>query len=296
MSPPVWLWAVFTIAASGAQTARNAMQRDLTARLGTAGATFVRFVYGLPFALLFLAAASAAAGAAPPPPGAASLAWAAAGGVAQILATGLLLATMKTRSFVVATAYTKTEPVQVALFGAAFLGDRLAATGWLAIVVATAGVTLMSWPRGEARDGRAALLGLSGAALFAIAAVGYRAAIVALDAPSFILGATTVLALTLGLQTALIVLGLTLFDRPLLRALARAWRPSLGAGFMGALASQFWFLAFAIQSAARVRTLALIEIPFAQIASRRVFRQSTSAREWLGMAMIIGGVALLLTA
>jgi drug/metabolite transporter (DMT)-like permease len=294
MTPPAWLWALFTIAASGAQTARNAMQRDLIATLGTAGATFVRFVYGLPFALVFLGVAALLAGETPPLPGGASLAWAAAGGLAQILATGLLLATMKTRSFVVATAYTKTEPVQVALFGTIFLGDRLGATSWLAIAVATAGVTLMSWPKGEARDGRAALLGLSAAALFAVSAVGYRAAIVALGAPSFIIGASTILALTLSLQSALILVGLALFDRPLLRGLAAAWKPSLGAGFMGALASQFWFLAFAIESAARVRTLALIEIPFAQIASRRVFRQTTSAREWLGMALIVGGVALLL--
>ena len=297
MTPPVWLWAIFTIAASGAQTARNAMQRDLIATLGTAGATFVRFVYGVPFALLFLAILTLATGVAPPLPGRVPLLWAATGGVAQIFATGLMLATMKQRSFVVATAYTKTEPVQVALFGAFFLGDHLGGQSWAAIVIATAGVTLLSWPRGElARDWRPAALGLSSAACFAISAVGYRAAIVALDAPSFIIGASTILALALSLQTALILIYLAIFDRGLIAALGRAWKPSLGAGFMGALASQFWFLAFAIESAARVRTLALIEIPFAQVASRRIFRQSTSAREWTAMALIVAGVALLLLA
>ena len=297
ITPPVWLWAAFTIAASGAQTARNAMQRDLVATLGTRGATFVRFVYGLPFALMFLAGLAAALGARPPTPGAAALIWAATGGVAQILATGLLLATMQARSFVVATAYTKTEPIQVALFGALALGEHLGATSWLAIAIATAGVTLMSWPKDDTdapRDWRPAVLGLSSAALFAVSAIGYRAAIVALGAPSFVIGASTVLAMTLTLQTTLILVYLALLDRKLLAALFAAWRPSLGAGFMGALASQFWFLAFAIESAARVRTLALIEIPFAQVASRRVFRQSTSAREWLGMALIVAGVAMLL--
>ena len=297
IAPPFWLWAAFTIAASGAQTARNAMQRDLVATLGTRGATFVRFVYGLPFALLFLAVLSAAIGVWPPRPGAASLVWAATGGVAQILATGLLLATMQARSFVVATAYTKTEPVQVALFGALALGEHLGLASWLAIAVATAGVTLMSWPKSAEdapRDWRPAALGLSSAALFAISAIGYRASIVALGAPSFVIGALSVLAMTLALQTALILVYLATLDRKLLTALVAAWRPSLGAGFMGALASQFWFLAFAIENAARVRTLALVEIPFAQIASRRVFRQRTSAREWLGMALIIVGVAMLL--
>ncbi len=51
---PSWLWALFTVIAAGAQTARNAMQSDLVARVGTQGATYVRFLFGLPFALLFL--------------------------------------------------------------------------------------------------------------------------------------------------------------------------------------------------------------------------------------------------
>ena len=47
-----WSWAFFTICASAAQTARNAMQRDLTRTLGTAGATHVRFLFALPFAVV----------------------------------------------------------------------------------------------------------------------------------------------------------------------------------------------------------------------------------------------------
>ena len=65
----------------------------------------------------------------------------------------------------------------------------------------------------------------------------------------------------------------------MLRAIVRAWRPSLFAGFMGALASQFWFLAFALATAASVRTLALVEVLFAQAISRFVFKQATTPRE-----------------
>jgi drug/metabolite transporter (DMT)-like permease len=80
----------------------------------------------------------------------------------------------------------------------------------------------------------------------------------------------------------------------LLAEILRAWRPSLLAGFMGALASQFWFLAFAIDTAARVRTLALIEMIFAQIVTKRIFQQQTSAREIAGMAIMIAGVVILM--
>src|SRR5690349_23592109 len=54
MSTPPWLWAVFTLVAAAGQTARNAMQRELTTRLGTVGATHVRFLFGFPFSVLFL--------------------------------------------------------------------------------------------------------------------------------------------------------------------------------------------------------------------------------------------------
>ena len=295
---PSWLWIVFTVAASGAQTARNAMQRDLIATLGTAGATFVRFLFGLPFALLFLALVSAASGVAPPTPGPTSLLWTGFGGVSQILATGLMLAAMREKSFVVAIAYTKTEPVQVALFGLLFLGDRVTGGMAAAIAVATLGVMLMSWPKRSAEAAptswRAAVFGLVSAAMFAFSAIGYRAGILALGAPNFVLGASTILALALAIQSALIVAGLAMFDRALLAGIFRAWRPSLLAGFMGALASQFWFLAFAIDTAARVRTLALIEMIFAQVVTKKIFQQKTNAREIAGMAIMIAGVVILM--
>ena len=80
----------------------------------------------------------------------------------------------------------------------------------------------------------------------------------------------------------------------MLVAIFRAWRPSLFAGFMGAFASQMWFLAFALETAAKVRTLALVEILFAQILSRNLFKQSVASREMAGIALIVLGVVLLL--
>ena len=43
-----------------------------------------------------------------------------------------------------------------------------------------------------------------------------------------------------------------------------------------------------------MRTLALIEMIFAQVVTRRIFQQRTSAREIAGMAIMIAGVVLLL--
>jgi uncharacterized membrane protein len=43
-----------------------------------------------------------------------------------------------------------------------------------------------------------------------------------------------------------------------------------------------------------VRTLALVEVLFAQAISRFVFKQATTPREGLGIALIVIGVVLLL--
>src|SRR3954454_13090870 len=144
MFDPSWLWAVFTIVAAAAQTVRNAAQRELTTRLGTVGATHVRFLFGFPFALLFLAGVLIASGRGLPEPKLSFWPWVLDGALAQIAATALMLAAMGERSFVVTIAYIKTEPVQVALFGLIFLGEHLTLPVAIAVVVATAGVLVMS--------------------------------------------------------------------------------------------------------------------------------------------------------
>lgn len=290
-----WLWAAFTVLASAAQTARNAMQRSLTETLGTIGATHVRFLYGFPFALIFLGLVHAAVPAKAPALHGTFWLWTLMGGLAQIGATALMLAAMRQRSFVVTTAYTKTEPVLVALFGVVLLGDHLNGYAWLAIVVATAGILLMSWKPGTEQSMRPALLGVASAALFGIAAVGFRGAIRSLDTDSFVLAATTTLACGLGIQTLVLSGYLAIADRANLIAILKAWRVSVMAGFMGAFASQFWFLAFALETVAKVRTLALVEVLFAGIVSGAIIKQATSPRDAFGIVLIVAGVAVLLS-
>ncbi len=289
-----WLWALFTVIAAAAQTVRNATQRELTAQLGTVGATHVRFLFGFPFALAFLAAVMIALSQDLPRPPLVFWAWIIDGALAQVAATALMLAAMNDRSFVVIYAYIKTEPVLVALFGLVFLGDAVTPMMAAAILIATAGVLVMALKPGTAMDIRATALGLAAGAMFALSAVGYRGAILSLGLPSYVMAATFTLAVGLVMQSALLTLYLGQRDPDVLGAIARAWRPSLFAGFMGALASQFWFLAFALASAASVRTLALVEVLFAQAIARFVLGQAITPREAVGVVVIVIGVVLLL--
>ena len=296
MFDPSWLWATFTIVAAAAQTVRNATQRGLTTRLGTVGATHVRFLFGFPFALIFLIAVMIALRQAPPLPPLMFWAWVIDGALAQVAATALMLAAMNDRSFVVVYAYIKTEPVQVALFGLVFLGDAVTPIMAAAILIATAGVVTMALKPGTSADLKSTLLGLGAGAMFALSAVGFRGAILSLGLPSYVMAATFTVVVGLMLQSVLLSLYLWLRNPDVLVSIVRAWRPSLFAGFMGALASQFWFLAFALATAASVRTLALVEVLFAQAISRFVFKQPTTAREAVGVVLIVIGVALLLWA
>jgi drug/metabolite transporter (DMT)-like permease len=293
-----WLWAVFTVIAAFTQTLRNAMQRELTGSLGTVGATHVRFLFGFPFALVFLGAVLIAIGSPLPRPGLSFWPWVFDGAFAQVAATALMLAAMGERSFVVTIAYIKTEPIQVAVFGLIFLGDVVTWPMMAAILIATAGVVIMSTKPllARKRESEGSRLGGIRPTLLGLSAIGFRGAILSLGLPNYVMAATFTLAIGIAMQAVLLSLYLGLRNPSVLVAIVRAWRPSLLAGLAGAVASQFWFLAFALATAASVRTLALIEVLFAQLIARFAFGQRTTAREAFGMVLVVGGVGLLLWA
>ena len=288
-------WAVITIIATGSQTLRNALQRDLIATIGTVGATHARFLYGLPFGILFLILVTAATGVSPVMPNAGFLLWVTFGAIAQIFATALMLSAMRDKSFLVTIAYTKAEPVEIALFGLLLLNEVPTPLLILAIAIATSGVLIMSWPKRSEAAGtlRPALSGIIAGGCFGLGAVGFKGGILATGLP-FLPAATETLVASLAIQTAILTVYLVIFDKAALVRLAKAWKPSLPAGFFGAFASQLWFLAFAMEPVAHVRTLGLVEILFSAAVSRNLLKQVTSPREAIGIVLLIIGVLIVL--
>jgi drug/metabolite transporter (DMT)-like permease len=290
------LWIPFTITAALGQVARNAMQRQLTGPLGTWGATNIRFLFGFPFSIAFFAVVMAATGDPLPWPTAAFWPWLLTGALSQIVATGLMLLAMNDRSFVVTTAYLKTEAIQTAIFGFVFLGDHLTVLKVIAILIATIGVVITALrPGGEKSfaELKPTIIGLVAAAAFALSAVGFRGAIITVPGVSFVTAASYTLVFGLFVQTLVLTIYLVMRAPEVLTKIFGLWKPSMFAGFMGAFASQFWFLAFALTAAANVRTLALVEVLFAQGVAYYSFKQPLSARELSGIALIVVGVALL---
>src|SRR6476620_9973626 len=293
------LWIPFTVIAALGQVARNAMQRSLTGPLGTWGATNIRFLFGFPFSIVFFVVVIAVTGDRIPWPTASFWPWLLLGALSQIVATGMMLVAMNDRSFVVTTAYLKTEAIQTAIFGFIFLGDHLTVLKVIAILIATIGVVITALRPGSEKsfaDLKPTLLGLAAAAAFALSAVGFRGAVIVVPGVSFVTAASYTLVFGLFVQTLVLTIYLLVRAPDVLMKIFGLWRPSMLAGFMGAFASQFWFLSFALTAAANVRTLALIEVLFAQAVACYSFKQPLAPRELIGIALIVVGVAVLVGA
>ena len=295
-----WIWIPLVLAAAGAQTIRNASQRSLVKSAGTLAATFVRFAYGLPFAILGLLALAALSPIPLPGPSPAFFLWIVLGAGAQLAATAFLIMAMEERSFVVAVAYSKTEILQIGVYSIVLLGEPLSAAAVGAIALATIGVLLLSVKPGAERTGAiatwfspAALLGLASGAGFALSAVGYRGAILVLDHPLPWIAGTYSVVWGQFLQTVLLGGYLLLRDRAGLVQVMVQWRVSTLAGLMGALASMGWLTAFAMRSAVDVRIVGLVEVLYSYALSRRFFREPVSWREIAGIALVAAGIVVI---
>ncbi|MCH2172989.1 DMT family transporter [Myxococcota bacterium] len=296
------LWVPITIAAAFSQNIRAALQKVLKDRLSDAGATFVRFGFGLPVAIVYLLVLKSWMGSDLPDPSSAFVAFGLLGGTTQIVATFLLVRLFSLRNFAVGTAYSKTEPIQAAFFGIVLLGETPQLAAALAIAISTVGVGAISVARSEFSPtglfsslvSPPALIGLASGALFGVSAVAYRAASLALGGPGFMMQAAFTLTCVILYQTLAMVLYLAWFEPGQLTAVLRNWRPSAWVGLVGVVGSACWFTAMTIQNAAYVRALGQVELFFTAMVSWFYFRERLNRIEIAGIALIAFGIVLLL--
>ena len=289
------LWAVATIAAAGFQVGRNALQRGMMSSSGPWGATLVRFLFGLPFSLVFTGIAFALSPHLDPQFG-----WpfwwpALTGALAQVIATAALLLAMHHAGFAVGTALQQSSVPLAATVGLIVFGDNLSALGWAGVAVTTVGLAVMVWPKkieGAHHPVLGITYGVLSGLLFGFALNAFRHAGLRLEPHHPWFSAMACVAIVQAVQAAGLGLYLALRDRPALVAVVRGWRQSLGAGLFGALASSGWFLALNLAPAAAVRALGVIEMPIAAAAGHRLFREKLSAKQILGVLLITAGVAM----
>jgi drug/metabolite transporter (DMT)-like permease len=205
---------------------------------------------------------------------------------------------MKERNFAIAVTLTKTEVLQLALFASVFLQELPTPLALAAMVVATVGLLLLTLPPRDqllspsAWMNRSALYGLACGSCFAVATVGFRGGSLALGAETAWLSGAWGVLIAQTMQTIGLGLWIQLRTARGLAPVFRAWRISVLAGCMGAAASIAWFTAYAMQGAAPVRTLGMIEIVFSYLVSRRLLSENFSRVEMLGMGLMLLGLVV----
>ena len=289
-------WIPITLAAALAQTLRFMVQKHLTTTgLSTGGATFARFVYSAPLVAVLVFAYATLRDLPLPTTNARFWAFAVAGGLAQLLATMCVVTLFSLRNFAVGITFKKTEVMQTALVGLVVLGEGVSGTGFAAIAIGLAGVLLLSRQSGGAwRLDRAAGLGLMSGAFFAVSAVTYRGATLALDTPDVALRAGLTLAMVTAFQSLIMVAWLSWREPGQITATLRVWRVAGLVGITSMIGSFCWFAAFSLQNAAYVNALGQTELIFSIAASVLFFRETITRREVAGMALICLSVIVLI--
>ncbi|MBO27756.1 MAG: hypothetical protein CML61_03190 [Rhodobacteraceae bacterium] len=294
------LWILVTLAAAVFQTGRFMLQKMLAqATLSAAGATFSRFLYSAPFILALVAIYLPGSGNSLPALAPGFWLFGLAGGTAQILATVCVVLLFKQRNFAVGITFKKTEVIQTVLVGWLVLGEGVSPLGFVAIGIGVAGLLVLSggpetrgWRLGDLRN-RAAGLGIASGFLFAISAVCYRGATLSVQTDDAFLRAAVTLAAVVAMQTAIMTLWLRLREPGQMRAVWRARRVAVWIGLTSMGGSLCWFIAFTLQNAAYVKALGQVELILSVAASTLFFRESISAREWAGMAVLVVSILML---
>ncbi len=298
------LWIPVTITAAFMQNLRSAVQKYLKGQLSTTGATFVRFGYGLPLAIAYVALLHFGVDLPIPSINTEFMLYTMLGGITQILATFLLVYLFGLRNFAVGTAYSKTEAIQAAVFGFVLLADPLSLGAGVAILIGFFGVALISVTNTKltlatilkATFSRTAGIGLLSGALFGASAVGFRGGSLALGGgeEEFLMQAGFTLMCGITFQTLVILAYMQWKEPGQIKAVVRAWKPASMVGLSGVLGSICWFTAMTIQSAAYVRTLGQIELIFTFAASYFIFKERPNRTEIIGVLLIAAGIIVLL--
>lgn len=296
------LWVWLSIMAAAAQTARTAGQKHLTAHMSSWSATWVRFLFGLPFATGYLLVVTL-----PDPVGAPTLHaefffWCAAVAATQIGATVLLVHLFSLRNFAIGTSYARTEAFLTALVGFTLFAEDIDAAGWVAIVISVAGVVIISmarqgvsgWALLKSTFNQAAGIGVLSGLLFAFASLCLRQGSLSLNHPNFLVAASTTLVTVILIQTITLGAFILWTRRHELAAIASTWKACLFVGLTSAIGSGGWFTAMTIERAAYVKAVGQIEFVFAIAVSVLVFKEKSTFRELFGMCLVAVGILVLL--
>ena len=297
-----FLWIPVTIAAAFFQNLRSSLQRHLKGKLSDMGATYVRFAFAWPFAVIWLALLVLGFNLDLPQPNLAFVAWVIAGSVTQIVFTFLLIWLFSYSNFAVGTTLSKTEVLQVALLEAILLREAVTPLAAGAIVVSSIGVLTLSAGKDRLTFGnlfrglgqKSTLIGLASGFFLGASSVLFRGAALSLHHDSLLTSAAFTLVLATLLQTVLVTIWLMIFEKGQISSVVANWRVAATVGFAGWIASICWFTAFTLTNAAYVRALGQVELVFTFLVSVLFFREKVTRAEIGGAVLLASGIVILI--
>ena len=293
------IWIPITIFAAFSQNLRSIYQKKLQKNISNISSTYTRFLFGLPFVFIyfiflynysnttFLVSNINLQ----------FIFYCLIGGISQIIATFLLLKIFMTNNFSVATAYSKTEPIQAAFFGFILLSDPISFIGFIGILIGLIGIMITSIKKVNLSINffnLSVFYGILSGSLFGLAAVLFRGASHSLFSIDYILTSSFTLLIAIGIQTLILTIYILIKDIKQFYLLYLNWKDSLIVGFFGAFASICWFYAMSVQNVAYVRALGQIELIFTILASIFYFKEKIIKTEILGILITLIGILIIL--
>ena len=301
MISPEW-WIATTVFAALTQTFRSAIQRQMKPLLGDDGASYIRFLYALPFAWLMVYSYHFFADVGFPLTNLRFWIWVNLASITQILFTVLLIRIFSRRSFAAGTAFSKTEVLQAAILEAIILGVMVSLLTGLAIILGVIAVVMLSFAKSaltkhdifQSLFSRTSAIGLASGTFLGLATVCYKAAAISLEGGDLIMRAVYTGGIATLIQVVMMGGWMLIFTRPQLVASFVHWRGSIWAGFFGALATVGWFTAFTLHSVAAVRAVGQIELLISLGVSLLWFREKTNWTEALAIIMLTISIIMVL--
>ena len=291
-------WILFALDATSIQTARNILQKNLTARLSVRGSAYARFLYGLPLSFVLLAGAAGATDVGMPRPETLFYFYVVIGAFTQVVASALFIHLMTHANFAISLTFGKIETVLAAAFSFVVMGDLLSPLGAAGILVSVLGCMVLAAGREHlslrtmifALGSRAAAQGIGIGAIYAVTSTVYRAATLSLDGGTPVLNAFYALVWVTSLQAVGFGLYLAMRERAVLLEVFRSWRPSMWIGLTGVTASSCWYAAFAYKETAYVLAVGNFDLVLGYLASRFLYREHTNAVEIAGIVLTMAGI------
>jgi drug/metabolite transporter (DMT)-like permease len=278
------------------QSIRTAGQKSLSTKLNAMATTLTRFLFALPLVWIYLLLISNINEVSLPPLNEGFVTSATLAAIAQIAATAFMIMAFRYQNFAVATSIVKTEAVLTAVVGVILFDAVLSGPGWFSVVIGVAGVIVLSKTDIGFKaifQSPASAYGIAAALCFAFATLLIRKASLSLEIDKIVSAAYT-LAYMVTFQSAAVLAYIVLKNREQLPIITANWKMCSFVGIASMLGSVGWFTAATLQNAAYVKALGQVEFFFSLFITHKIFKERISTREYIGMALIIASVLVLL--